>query len=243
MKTTSRVQSAGRTLAYGAGLVTGASAAYVALTWLRYGHPSSPTGDERDPLLDRFMPAYDVVDRYHAAIPAAADVAFAAACEIDLQQSPTIRAIFKGREWILRSQPDTTSRPPGLVAWTKTMGWGVLAEVSGREIVMGAVTRPWDANPVFRALPPEAFAAFDDPDYVKIVWTVRADPAGAEKSVVRLETRAIATDAAARLKFRTYWAFLSPGIILIRRVALRLVKIEVERRARTESSPSARTPR
>lgn len=236
MKTTLRMQSAGRRLAYGAGLAAGASAAYVALAWLRYGHPSTPIGDERDPLLDRFMPTYDVVDRYHAAVGAAADIAFAAACEIDLQQSPIIRAIFRSRERILHSEPDTASRPPGLIAWTKAMGWGVLAEFSGREIVMGGVTRPWEANPVFRELPPQAFAAFDEPDYVKIVWTMRADPTGAESSVVRHETRAVATDAAARRKFRTYWSFLSPGIIVIRRVALRLVKRDAEERARHESS-------
>jgi hypothetical protein len=81
---------------------------------------------------------------------------------------------------------------------------------------------------------------------VKIVWTLRADPAGADKSVVRHETRAVATDAIARRKFRTYWSFLSPGIILIRRVALRLVKREAERRAAampitaTASSSSSR---
>jgi hypothetical protein len=66
--------------------------------------------------------------------------------------------------------------------------------------------------------------------------TLRADPAGADQSVVRHETRAVATDAIARRKFRTYWSFLSPGIILIRRVALRLVKGEAERRAAAMAS-------
>jgi hypothetical protein len=93
------------------------------------------------------------------------------------------------------------------------------------------VTRPWDANPVFRTIPPERFAEFNEPDYVKIVWTLRADPIGASTSVFRQETRAVATDAAARRKFRAYWSLLSAGIILIRRVALGLVQREAERRA------------
>jgi hypothetical protein len=232
MKTHMRMRSAGRGLVYGAGLAAGFCAAYVGVTWLRYGHAGPPDEEAEDPLLDRFMPAYDVFDRYHIAVAAPADIAFGAACEIDLQQSPIIRAIFTGRELFLRSAPDPTTRPPGLVAWTKTMGWGVLAEVPGREIVIGAVTRPWEANPVFRALPPEDFAAFHEPDCVKIVWTLRADPTAARTSVVRHETRAVATDATARRKFRTYWSFLSPGIIAIRRVALRLVKNEAERRAK-----------
>ncbi len=62
-----------------------------------------------------------------------------------------------------------------LVEQTKALGWVMLAEMPGHEIVMGAVTRPWEPNVVFRGIPPEAFAAFDEPDYVKIVWTLRAD--------------------------------------------------------------------
>jgi hypothetical protein len=107
-----------------------------------------------------------------------------------------------------------------------------LAERSGREIVMGAVTKPWEANPVFHALPPEEFAAFDEPEYVKIVWTLRADPQGVDKCVFRTETRALATDAVARRKFRWYWSFLSAGILIIRRAMLPAVKREAEKVSR-----------
>jgi len=41
----------------------------------------------------------------------------------------------------------------------------------------------------------------------------------------------MATDPAARRKFRRYWSIFSPGIVLIRRVALRLTKLDAERRA------------
>jgi hypothetical protein len=112
----------------------------------------------------------------------------------------------------------------------------VLAEVPDREIVVGAVTRPWEANVVFRALPPEEFAAFSEPGFVKIVWTLRADPVDDLTSVFRTETRAVATDAAARTRFRRYWAFASPGIALIRRLSLRPLKRDAERRARADVS-------
>ena len=175
------------------------------------------------------MPDYDVADRHQTSVAAPANMAFAAACEIDLQQSAIIRGIFTWREHLLGSDPATTTGPRGLVAWTMNMGWGVLAEVPNREIVIGAVTRPWDPNPVFHAVSPERFAEFDEPDYVKIVWTLRADPSGERTSIIRHETRAVATDSIARRKFRRYWSFLSPGIIVIRRVALKLVKGEAER--------------
>ena len=166
---------------------------------------------------------------------APADITFAAACEMDVLQSPIIRAIFKTREVLLGSEPDTAVRPRGLLASTTSMGWGVLAEVPGREVVMGAVTQPWQANVTFRALPPDEFAAFNEPGYVKIAWTLRADPIGATQSIFRTETRALATNAVARTKFRRYWSFLSPGIIAIRRIMLTPVKADAERRATSDS--------
>ena len=68
---------------------------------------------------------------------------------------PVVRAIFKTREVVLGSEPDTAVHPRGLLALTKSIGWGVVAEVPGREVVMGAVTQPWYANVVFRPLSPD----------------------------------------------------------------------------------------
>ena len=178
------------------------------------------------------MPVYEVAERHTAYVNAPPDITFAASCDVDLLRSRIIQAIFKGRELALGATPEDAARPRGLVALTKSLGWGVLAEIPGREIVMGAVTKPWTANPVFRALPPDAFAAFDEPDYVKIAWTLRVDQLGPDASLARTETRVIATDLAARRKFRRYWSIFSPGIVLIRRVALRLTKQDAERRAR-----------
>jgi hypothetical protein len=125
---------------------------------------------------------------------------------------------------------------------TKSIGWGVHAEVPGRELVMGAMTQPWKAHVVFRAIPPEDFAAFDVPGYVKIVWTLRADPVDATHSIFRTETRAIATDAEARRKFRRYWSLLSPGIIVIRWMSLGPLKADAERRARAEPNQALWRP-
>jgi len=47
---------------------------------------------------------------------------------------------------------------------------------------------------------------------------------GAGRSIFRTETRAVATDAAARAKFRWYWSFLSPGIALSRMLSLRRLR-------------------
>jgi hypothetical protein len=206
-------------------------AAWAAVAWRRYGHPATDAGSRgHDDLLDRVIPSYDVVERHRIWVAAPAAVTMAAAREQDLLRVPLIRAIFKARE-IAMGATAGVPQPPGLLASMQALGWGVLAEIPGREIVMGAVTKPWEANVTFQALPPEEFAAFAQPGFVKIVWTLRVDPLGPDQSIFRTETRAIATDAGARARFRTYWAFASPGIELIRELSLPPLKREAERRA------------
>jgi hypothetical protein len=189
-------------------------------------------GEEIDPVLDTFMPKYDVAERHRVPVDAPAAVTFSALVDLDLDESPLVRAIFKGREILLGAEP-VKDLPRGLIALTKKLGWVVLAEMPGHEIVMGAVAQPWEANVVFRSIASEQFAAFNEPDHVKIVWTLRADPNGPSRSIARSETRALATDASARRKFRWYWARFSAGIVLIREVSLQLVKKSAERRARS----------
>ena len=229
-----RIRSIGRWTTGALGVAAAAYAAYVAMAWARYGHAAQPDPDAADRLLDQYMPRYDIVERHHVQVAAPAEMTFAAARDMDLNDSRIVRAIFRTRELVLGAEPDTATRPRGVVAFTTSIGWRVLAEVPGRELVMGAVTQPWKANVVFRALPPGEFAAFNDPDYVKIVWTLRADPVDAAHSIFRTETRAVATDAEARRKFRRYWSFLSPGIIVIRWMSLGPLKADAEQRASSE---------
>jgi hypothetical protein len=237
MNATRCIRSTIRWLASGVGLAAAAYATYVGTTWCRYGHARHEANrEDTDPLLDRFIPEFEVVERHQVRVAAPAEITWSAACDTDLQESAIVRGIFKVRELILGSGPGEIIVPRGLLAQMKAWGWGVLAEIPGREIVFGAATQPWLANVVFRALPAEEFGAFQEPGYVKIVWMLRADPIGAAESVVRTETRVVTTDSTAWAKFRWYWSFFSPGIVLIRRVSLGLVKAEAQRRAREARS-------
>lgn len=211
-----------------AGAMVGGYAALVCAAWMRYGRPARPRPDEADALLDTFMPRYDVAERHHVAVRAPTAVVLDAAKAASLQSSPLVRAIFRVREIVLRASPQTRRPVQGLLDETLSLGWGVLAEVPGREIVVGAVTQPWLANVVFRALPPSEFRAFAEPGYVKIAWTLRADPAGAGLTIFRTETRVTTTDHSARQRFRWYWARFSPGIILIRRAMIAALKRDAE---------------
>lgn len=225
-----------RLIASGAALAAGTYGAWAARNWWRYGRPTPPRPDERDDLLDCFIPRYDVVERHRIYVGADAATTLAAAKEQQLFDVAAIRAIFKTRELVMGSTPDTRVLPAGLLASVKALGWGVLAERPDREIVIGAVTRPWDANVVFHALAADEFKAFSTPGFVKIVWTLRADELGNGASLFRTETRAVATDADSRARFRNYWALVSPGIEMIRQLSLGPLKREAERRARGDSA-------
>ena len=226
--------SVGTGFAAAVGAVAAGYGAYAAAAWSRYGRVGAAASGEADQLLDRFMPVYEVVERHHVRVAAPPELTLAVASEMDMSRSAVVRAIFKARELILHAASDSAPRPRGLAAHVQSLGWVLLAEQPRRELVFGAVTRPWEGNVVFRSIPPEDFASFAEPGYVKIAWTLRADRADDGGSIFRTETRAVATDQVARARFRLYWAFLSPGIVIIRRMMLQPVKAEAERRASSD---------
>jgi len=211
------------------GFASAAYATYAAVTWVRYGNPTPAKPEEVDPLLDQFIPLYEVVERHHIVVAAPPEITFAVACETDLMRSPIIRGVFRTREVVLRSKR-AAAEHRGIVAFTKAIGWSVLAEVPDREIVMGTVTQPWNPNVAFRQLSPDQFVSFSESLYVKIAWTLRADPVGDNRSIFRHETRVTTTDAVARTKFRRYWACFSPGIKLIRWLLLKPLRRDAEYR-------------
>jgi hypothetical protein len=203
--------------------------AYAAATWLTFGPTRSSAS--ADPLMSRYLPRSDIAEVHRTRVAAPAAATYEAARRMDLQQSGVIRAIFRGRELMLRSAAPPRPAHLPLVTELSSLGWGVLEEVPGRQIVLGAVTQPWMANVVFRALPSSAYAAWDSAGYVKIVVTLAVDSLGPRASEFRTETRALATDAVSRAKFRRYWSVFSPGILLIRSRALPLVRRDAERTA------------
>jgi hypothetical protein len=238
MRAQRRVTSAMKWAGAGAVIAACVYSGQATATWYRYGRNKTSPREAEDELLDRFMPDYDVVERHHVRIDAPAEATLAAAKNMDLMRPALARAIFKARELVLGAKPDERAGPRGLLDATRSLGWVVLEEVPGREVIVGAVTKPWESNVTFRSVSPSLFAAFAEPGYVKIVWTLRADPIDAETSVFRTETRAIATDDEARGKFRLYWSLASPGISLIRWLALRPLRAEAEHRARHRSNGS-----
>jgi hypothetical protein len=227
-------------LAKGAVVVGGAMVAGYAglVAWHRwhYGSPAKPVGPGGYCLLDRFLPSPEVVEHHRIAIDAPAEIVLDAAKQMRLLDSPLVRAIIKAREVALGGETDSRVHPEGLFDQMRSIGWVLLAEVPGRELVMGAATIPWHANPVFKSIPAGDFEAFREPGYVKIAWSLRADSTDAEHSTFVTETRVSTTDPQAREQFKRYWSFVAPGVELIRIAMLRPLKRDAERRFQFETA-------
>ena len=213
--------------------------AYATTAWFRYGHPGKSA--KPDALLDRFMPECEVAESHEIEVDAPAEVTYAAACLLDLNRSWIVRAIFKGRELLMRSPSPTMSPKAIRMRELTDLGWGVLVEEPDRELVMGAITQPWRSDVKFESLPPDEFPTFAAPGYAKIAWTLAAAPLGESRSVFRTQTRVATTDVESRRRFRRYWTLVSPGILLIRRSMLPLVKADAARRSRANRRRSWRS--
>jgi hypothetical protein len=203
-------------------------AAWAGVAWIRYGHAVAVPPE--DPLMNRFMPRYEVIEQHERVVEAPPLLAFDAVSSFRLEDSPIIRSIFRAREIIFAQESAETSSSPPFLELARQIGWGLLDSVPGREVVFGAVTQPWRGDVRFRSLAPERFATFDSAGYAKIVWSMAIDSLGPARSRVRTETRVETTDPMSRARFRRYWSIYSPGIVLIRRESLRLIGDKAERR-------------
>lgn len=182
-------------------------------------------------LIDKYLPLFDVVEHHETRVHAEPALAYEAFRSVDLNRSPIVRILFAIRGLPSRFRKGT--RPPSpsvsFLDDALAVGWKVLEEQPGREIVVGAVTQPWAPVVRFRGLPGPDFIEFAEPGFTKIVWSIAARPADAGFSLLSTETRVAATDAASRRRFRRYWFLVNLGVRLIRIAALRLVKRELER--------------
>jgi hypothetical protein len=177
-------------------------------------------------LIGTFLSSADVGERHETLVRAPAEVVFEVAEHFPLQSIPAVRFIFWLRAKLLgaRHQPMAA----GIVEETLKMGWGKLAYIPGRAIVVGSVTEPWVGEVKFRAIPPDSFRSFQEPGLVKIVWTLESEPLGPELTRFATETRVQPTDEAARRKFKSYWRKFGIGIVLIRLLCVPAMKKAAE---------------
>jgi hypothetical protein len=180
--------------------------------------------------LDRFLPDADVRERFELIVEAPAAIVMDAAKAVTLDGLPAVRGIFRLRAVLMGAEARGPRPPQGLLADSLAMGWGLLDERPERLVVVGSRCQPWVGDVRFVAIPPAEFAAYDEPGQVKIAWTLETDPLGPERTRFAHETRAHATDAAARAQFLRYWRWARFGIVAIRYLLLPAVRRSAEAR-------------
>lgn len=181
-----------------------------------------------EPTIDRFVPVYAVRKRHEVVVHAPSEFVFDVAETFQLDSIPTVRAIFWLRARLLGARYKPMRR--GFMEEMLSLGWVKLAYAPGRKAIMGSVTEPWAAEVQFRAIDPSDFAAFRDPGSVKIAWTLEVEALGPELTRFSTETRVQPTDEIARQRFHTYWRKFGIGVVMIRRLLLRTLRRESERK-------------
>jgi hypothetical protein len=198
----------------------------VIVRWWGYGRRTG--SDTLDRFYDQLLPNWEVGQHQEIRVRAPASTAFAAARMMDIEQSPLVRAIFWLRQVIMRAPRPATDKRRPFIERAKALGWAVLVDIPGRRTVLAAITRPWQRAVTFKPLSGVDFLAFNQPGYAKIIWSIEVHPDGADRSVASTETRVQVTDPKSRRRFRLYWALLSPGILAIRYLSLRLIRRQAE---------------
>lgn len=206
------------------------------------GAPGTPGGSRL--LLDEFSPRFDVAVVHSEVFRAVPADCYRAATRVDLFQAPVVRALLGIRalprrlEGRLGVRPSTASASEASPSTFRLedlvgLGWILLGETPGVEMVLGQVSCPWKAvaDPTHAPTTSEEFTGFDEPGYAKIAAGLRVDAYGNDSSIVTIETRVALTDDESRRRFRRYWLVISPFSSLIRRMALRLVAAELDRAA------------
>jgi len=184
-------------------------------------------------LIDTYLPKYDARTYHESRVAADPLTAFAVLRAVNLEQSAIVRMLFAVRTLPARLlAPDRVeARPKETRSFLESMlqmGWVILEEAPGQELVAGTVTQPWVASVRFRGITPAEFVAFEEPAFTKIVWNIAARESDGG-AIISTETRVLATSPGARRKFRNYWRVAGPGSKFIRRIALAKVRRELRR--------------
>lgn len=180
--------------------------------------------------LDAFIPHPDVRERFERKIRAPADLVMDVAANFDMQSPPVVRSIFWLRERFMGASKAPRRKPQGLLAETQALGWNLLLESPGQWIVCGAACQPWMADVKFTPVPADRFATYAVPNHVKIAWSLEAEEVGPELTRFAQETRVIAMDDEARVRFQAYWRWARFGIVGIRLLLLPAIRRAAERK-------------
>lgn len=144
----------------------------------------------------------------------------------DMGSSPWSKALLAMRGYRLRAFGARGGTFPERL---ERFGFTRLEEIPGRELVFGIAGRFWRPDgALVRIADREAFLVFAEDGRVKAAWNVRVEDADAGHCELSTETRIQYFGAAARRRFRLYWAVVGPFSGILRRSLLRGIRRRAE---------------
>jgi hypothetical protein len=176
--------------------------------------------------LDRLVPGPHLleIDRIDLAAPAAR--VWERVRHGQLAQSLPIRALFAIRS--IASGPHTslaassTFRIDDLKSTREHPGFEILVDEPPCEMAVAAIGKVWRLDiPFVHVANADEYAAFAQPGFIKVAWSIRVLPRGERQSHIELELRVEATDVRSWRKFRRYFHLIGPFSRAIRRSLLR----------------------
>ena len=180
--------------------------------------------------LDEFAPIYEFSETASIPVRAPADRVYDAIFRVTAADVPLYRTLA----WLRRggaSGPESILNPSEhepLVRVATRTSFMTLAEVPGREFVMGAVVIAPSGARLAAGPTSESFKALTRPGFAKAVMNFSIVPQGPGLCLLRTETRVHAADPASREVFARYWKVIAPGSLLIRHMWLRAIKVRAE---------------
>jgi len=125
-------------------------------------------------------------------------------------------------------------RPALTLAGIARGSFVVLGERAGNDVVLGVTGRFWRPNAVVLSTDPRRWGAGPPAGAAQGAWSFTLTPQSPTETLLATETRVRCADAAARRAFRAYWLVVRPFSGLLRRLMLRAVRREAERRVAAE---------
>jgi hypothetical protein len=185
------------------------------------------------------MPAFDATRIEHLVIHAPPATVFDAAIHADLvdavRRSRMVHGLFALRGSAERvaaiARRIEVSAPSDLPSMRladlpEHGDWVRLGEDPPNEFAFGAIGRFWAAETSWTESDSGAFAAFDRPGYAKIAASLSLRAYGDQDTLLTYEARTKATDEDSRRQFLRYWTFVSPGVGIVMRSALKVIADE-----------------
>jgi hypothetical protein len=174
--------------------------------------------------LQRLIPGPHLTETDHIDVAAPAAEVWHRVRHGEVAHSLTVRALFRLRTVasLHAGEASPTVRIESLRSSPEHPGFQVLVDEPPLEVAVGAIGKVWQLDIPFVHVEDErAFAAFEEPGFIKVAWAIRVRPRSAQTSHVEIEVRVAATDVAAWRKFRRYFRVIGPFSRFIRRSLLR----------------------